>query len=122
MINRNPYQAEAARKFHRLRAMQLQPIVKKTEASERVEAFLGATEIPHGGNRAKVCTGIAHTMSDNDVVDAINLMRAEIAEQVSKLTALSAPEVLITNARRQPPGLKMLMKIAIQRGLVKITL
>jgi len=64
----NPYHVAAVRKQQALRALHLPPAQPEgVNFTQQMNDFLDATAINHGGNRAKICTGIAHRMSDRKV-------------------------------------------------------
>lgn len=70
----------------------------------QVEKFFDAMDIGHGGNKASVCTAIAHTMTPDNLRDAITRLTREQAEYAQKLADLGAPEVIVTNAGRKYLG------------------
>lgn len=75
--------------------------VPKCTLTPKMSKFLDAMAIGHGGNRAKVCTAIAHLMSDEEIVGMIGRLLANREERVQKLTELDAPEVILVNARKE---------------------
>lgn len=77
-----------------------------------VSDFFDAMEINHGGNRARVCTGIAHRMSKEDLQEAIRRLRADQQERGDFIKSLNAPEVIITNEhKRHQPSIRILERV-----------
>lgn len=98
----NPYTAALLRQQERVRSItpgEATPTV--AACSERVSAFFDALEIGHGGNRARVCTGIAHTMCQSEIDEAISRIARDDEATATMLEGLGIPAIIVTNARRK---------------------
>lgn len=115
---RNPYIAALVRTAEAGRAHQpASATALKPSLPERISAFFEALAINHGGNRARVCTGIAHTMSGAELADTIRRLEADQAESTAKLRSLDAPPVIIANeAKKHAPAIRILRRV--QEGRV----
>lgn len=111
----NPYVLASVRKMQQDRKLRLPSAQSGDGHSERIDAFLSATAIGHRGNRARVCTGIANTMSDDDLQKTYNLLTTERDRIVQKLVELDAPEVIITNARKETQAIGILRRVIKKR-------
>ena len=88
----------------------------KVACSERVLAFFASMEINHGGNKARVETGIAHTMSKIEIDDTIARLIADRDESANYLTELNAPPVIIENERKKYTSeIKILQRVRPNR-------
>lgn len=81
-----------------------------------VSEFFGAMDIPHGGNRAKTCTALAHRMSKADLEEAIRRLLADRQQLLEHMIALEAPEVIINNQRlKYKNELRILQRVLEKR-------
>lgn len=116
----NPYVVASIRKMRADRSLHLPAAIIGGDVAmtSQATAFLDATMINHGGNRARICTAIAHTLSDDELVSMLVFYRNQRNKRVMVLRERSAPQVVIDNVLRVTPGEAILVRLAGKRGIV----
>lgn len=116
----NPYVVASIRKMRADRSLRLPAAIIGVDVAmtSQATAFLDATMINHGGNRARICTAIAHTLSDDELVSVLVFYRNQRNKRVMVLREHSAPQVVIDNVLRVTPGEAILVRLAGKRGIV----
>jgi hypothetical protein len=113
----NPYVRASIAKQQRDRALRLPPAQspEMDGLSERSHAFMEATAINHGGNRAKVCTAIAGQMTEEQIRQTIAVFSSERKKRAAKLRSLDAPAVIVENEERETPHERLLARVLAKR-------
>jgi len=113
----NPYaRLAAARAIRHAITQPATGVVETKPVPRKVEEFFGAMEINHACNRARVCTGIAHTMCKADLEEAIRRLEADAQASSAKLESLNAPAIIVQNERKKyQPAIKILERVLANR-------
>jgi hypothetical protein len=115
----NPYVVASIRKQQALRSLRLPPAQDPSvRHTERLSAFFEAIRISVPKNRSRVLTAIAHSMTDDEVREALGRRQRERDTEVARLSGLNAPQVMIENAARKTSADDILLRVAKKRNLL----
>lgn len=64
-----------------------------------INKFFDAMDINHAGNRMKVCTGIAHKMTNGERNELIKRLKNDAESDAQHLLKHNAPTALVANTR-----------------------